>query len=228
MKFEDEAKLILEAVAKTATSERTRKLARSVSGRVTTGVKSIGFRMFSEVMDRIGDPGEAPVESMKPYIAKPVSAQEAALRFRQAQASPPTEEPSKESQGSPDTTPPQTISSRPISASKRYGINRVVLLIRHPGRAFAYWEIDAQRVENGGDAWLELVDADSSETLKKVSCDPVQGKHYFDVERSDGRYVVELYSEDENQDKVLLSRSHPAQYDPDNPTGSQPPTKNEA
>lgn len=236
MKFEDEAKLILEAVAKTASSDRTRKLARNVSGRVATGVKSLGFRVFSEVMDRIGDAKETSDESTKPYIAKPVSAQDAALRFSQKRAptvsateeQEPTETSISEKPQKLSTNSKDRISTRPTTSNKRYGINRVVLLIRHPGRAFAYWEIDEQRVAEDANAWLDLIDADSGQVLEKVAGNPIQGKQYFDVDRSDGRYVVELYLLNEEGDKSLLSRSHPAQYDPENPTGSQPPTKNDA
>ena len=250
MKFEDEAKLIVEAVAKTATSKRTRKLARDVGGRVATGVKSLGIRVFSEVVDRLGDDKSDSINRTKPYRAKPVSAQEAALKFNSAQTSPTRDStatnashaPSPEGDEKDELCDPDanTASAQDVQmprstgctdaagpSKNRYGIDRVVLLVRHPDRAFAYWEIDEQRVDKEATGRLELLDANRDEVLDHVQVDPVQGRHYFMLKDPQLRYIVQLKCLGTDQDWVLLSRSHPGQYDPENPTGSQPPTKNE-
>ena len=229
MKFEDEAKLILEAVAKTATSERTRDLARHAGRKVATRVKSLGFRVFSEVMDRMGDEQPQEDSPIKPYISKPVSAQQAAARFAQEKrAQVPEESPAEKPPGSAPTVVTEKPSTGPQKTQdpKRYGINRVVLLIRRADRAFAYWEIDEQRIPEGAQGRLELIDADTEELVQSVDADLEQGKQYFDIPPTKQRYVVDLIAAVEGQEQLLLSRSHPAQFDPDNPTGSQPPTKN--
>ena len=237
MKFEDEAKLIVEAVAKTATSKRTRKLARDVGGRVATGVKSLGIRVFSEVKERLGEDAVSSSSRTKPYRAKPVSAQEAASKFASLIRSEAPNAPVTNTSRTPKPEVSQSVGESEVPFvpdattnsphKNRYGIDRVVLLVRHPDRAFAYWEIDEQRVDKEATGRLELLEATGDEILEQVQVDPVQGRHYFMLKDPELRYIVQLKSLGPDQEWVLLSRSHPGQYDPENPTGSQPPTKNE-
>lgn len=133
----------------------------------------------------------APVEAPAPVGARP-EATDAVSAERPAEAGP---------RGAGDTSPP---------AKKRFGIDRVVLLIRHANRAFAYWEIDERRVANAERAELLLIDTDGDVTVASADVAPRQGRHYFDVPESGRTYVAELVAFT-GDDAMTLSRSTPVQ-----------------
>lgn len=227
MKFEDEALLILEAIAKSTTSSRSRKLARSLRHRVSRRVKSLGIRVFEEMTERLPTMPQTQEERSTPRRPQPVSAQETAAQVA-AKPHPQASEPTPLiSQSKPNQSIPTTPTTH---NAKRYGIDRVVLLIRHPDRAFAYWEISEKRVSKsrtGRTGQLELIDAGDNRVLDSVHVDPLQGRHYFQLLAPDRSYRVELKAQIENGEWSSLSCSYPAKYDPENPTGSQPPTRNQ-
>jgi len=221
MKLEDEARLILEAVAKSATSGPARDLARGVRSRLSKGVKTLGLRVFDEVTQRMTgaepEPEDYPIR--KPKV---VSAQDAAKMYAKRN----TEDPpiAKVDTQTTMKDQPKVETTKP-STSKRYGINRVVLLVRHPDRGFAYWEIASERISENAVGQLELQNADDDSVIHQVEVDPQQGRHYFDLPDPEGRYCAELFLKDGSGDWTSLSTSYPAKFDPDNPTGSQPPTR---
>lgn len=245
MKFEDEAKLILEAVTKTATSKRNRERALKLGGRVANEVKSAGFRILSDLAGRMTNPESNPFDlESKPPISKPVSSREyAAQHFSQptrtknrgetaSQAEPKKEAlvehsnvPAADSEpsGGPEVSTTSEHSSQ--IPARRYGINRAVLLIRRPDQAFAYWEIDEDRIPEAKRCGLELINNETGLVTDDASVSAQQGKYYFPLTDPDPSYVVELYVETTDGTRVQLSRSKPAKYQQGNPTGSQRPTK---
>jgi hypothetical protein len=233
MKFEDEAKIIIDAVTKSATSQPARALARGVRDRLTKGVKTLGLFVFDEVSQRLSQEQN---EIEDPVVRRPkvVSAREAAEMFARNNSKPEeTIEPdAKEDTGDEEKIETQANPKIPARESKtpattkKYGINRVVLLVRHPDRGFAYWEIAADRIPHQATGRLELQDAESNAVLHSVEVDPKQGRNYFDLPDPNKSYCAELFIKNEQGDWDSLSSSYPAKYDPENPTGSQPPSKN--
>jgi|GEM_PF-5674675 len=244
MKFEDEAKLILEAVTKTATSKRNRERALQLGGKVAKEVKTVGFRLLSDIANRIKSSEAHPFDpGIKPSISKPVSSREyAAKHFSQASESKQStinekteksEEYTSESKASLSRNHTVNSKSREIrqekSASqtpgKRYGINRAVLIIRRPDQAFAYWEIDEDRIPDSKHCGLELINEENDLVIATATVSAQQGKHYFALSNPHPSYVVELYIDKLDGARERLSRSKPARYQEGNPTGSQRPTK---
>ncbi|MEE2904158.1 MAG: DUF4912 domain-containing protein [Myxococcota bacterium] len=247
MKFEDEAKLILEAVTKTATSKRNRERALQLGGRVAKEVKTVGFRLLSDIADRISSSEANPFDpEIKPSISKPVSSREYAARHFAQSAGANKSTTIEESRKSDEDTSNFKASvarnrtehskSREIPKDesgsqipeKKYGINRAVLLIRRPDQAFAYWEIDEERIPETKYCGLELINEETNAVISEATVSAQQGKHYFTLTNPHPSYVVELYVEKPDGTRERLSRSKPAKYQEGNPTGSQRPTKSKS
>ena len=246
MKFEDEAKLILETVAKTATSKKNRERAMKLGGRVANEVKSVGFRIFSDLTDRISSVDTLPFDtSDKPSISKPVSSREYAAKHFSGGTQAVVRDSVQNAREAESDASDQPISSASTAAAKsdpleeatvtdsqmpakRYGINRAVLLIRRPDQAFAYWEIDEDRIPEYTHAGLELINLDTEKVVAEQKVPAAHGKHYFELNDPKPHYVVELYVEAIDEGRVRLSQSKPARYEEGNPTGSQRPLKQES
>lgn len=247
MKFEDEAKLILEAVTKTATSKRNRERALQLGGRVAKEVKTVGFRLLSDIADRISSSEANPFDpEIKPSISKPVSSREYAAKHFSGSTdsnqsttienSRKSEEKTSDLKASLSRNRTDHSKSREIQTekspsqipAKKYGINRAVLLIRRPDQAFAYWEIDEDRIPETKYCGLELINEETNSVVSEATVSAQQGKHYFALTNPHPSYIVELYVETPDGTRKQLSRSKPAKYQEGNPTGSQRPLKSKS
>ena len=104
-------------------------------------------------------------------------------------------------------------SERP-TASQKYGIDRLVLLVRSSGRAFTYWEIDPARLGEGGAGQLRLVDARTGATLASAPVDPAHGRHHFPLDGEAHDYLAQLVLVRSDGTEELLSEGRPAEIPP--------------
>ncbi len=98
-----------------------------------------------------------------------------------------------------------------VSAPQRYGIDRVVLLIRSATRAFAYWEIDPERAPEGAEGRVRLRDETTGDTLDEAAVDPTHGRHHFTLDGEPRSYLAEVVLIDGEGRETVLSTGRPAE-----------------
>jgi hypothetical protein len=94
----------------------------------------------------------------------------------------------------------------------RFGLDRVVLLLREPSLAFAYWEIDPLRIQSAAAsaatrAELRLIDADDERLVQRLEVAASQGRTYLSGFAQDRSHRVELLLLKDDGSEVVLSRS---------------------
>jgi hypothetical protein len=210
----------LEALARAVNDHNPGRAVEVVRRVVGETVETTAVRVFDKIVSRLaGTPvstvarARTPVPS--PAAPGPAPGPDAArVDDTPAVAHPPAPDPAPEPEVVAEVEAATPAPSEPPAAAaapKRFGIDRVVLLIRNPERAFAYWEISADRLASAGAtesvAELRLVDADSGDVVARAPVAAAQGRHYFDVPDASRTYVAELVLCAADAQDKLLSRS---------------------
>ncbi len=103
-----------------------------------------------------------------------------------------------------------------------YGKNRVTLMVRDPRCAYAYWEIDSDRIRTanarigGGSAFLRLVDPSNGRAFAHFEIRAERGQHWMELPRPDRAYRADLALVGEGG-SVVLARSNVVHAPPEQP-----------
>jgi hypothetical protein len=180
----------------------------------------------AEALPPIPEPVPEPIPEPVPEIAtptaipEPAAAAPASSEPEPAEALPPIPEPVTTPTAIPEPAPTGK-SERPTdrlqrAASEapfgRFGLDRIVLLLREPTVAFAYWEIDPARIAGAraagsGRAELRLVDVADGRSVQALEVAPEQGRSYFSDFPPGRGYRAELLWIGAESGEVVLSRS---------------------
>ena len=194
----------LDRVARVLNRKRTRRVVSKARRAISGQVKTVGNKVVDKIVSRlsqtpIGD--ERPTYTPPPYTPPPPKAKPPAPEPEIPEAIEVPE--ALEAPEAPEVM--ATEKDRPMPA--RFGIDRVVLLIRHADRGFAYWETDPARLEEHGEcvAELRLVD-EHGECVAAAKVSPDRGRRNLDIPAPGRPYTAELVLLTES-DEIVLSRS---------------------
>jgi hypothetical protein len=194
---EDRALRALEAVARRIGDRRPTEVARSLRDAVTSRAQRAGIRVLDSLVSRIAG---RPVHTLPRLglVGRLLERRTASRPLERSQSQPRSSE------------PPRSTSKSEPPAHGRFGLDRVVLLIREPKLAFAYWEIDPNRVRSAAPSdargELRLIEAKEGRCVERITVDPEQGRAYLSSIEPEQTYRAELVLLRAGEE-IVLSRS---------------------